>query len=110
MGLRKVSSWRIKQVGVWFWKEWKFYFSTRGFFLMSDRIYRQMREDLAKSGMAAVGRDGDRTLWWTTAGVFWADSGLSAEEVRLLVWDRQRRQDAKLDRLRREADVVPRQG
>ena len=110
MGLRKVSSWRIQQVGVWFWKRWKFYFTTRGFFEMSDGTYQQTRDDLAKSAVAEVGRDGDRVLWWTKAGVFWADSDLSAEEVRLLVWDRQRRQDAKLDRLRREADIAPRQG
>lgn len=108
MGLRRVSSWYVKPIGFWFWKEWKFYFSTRGHFLMSDSTYRHMREDLAEGGIVRVGNHGDRTLWWTNAGVFWEDSGLPAEDVLLLVLDRQRRQDAKLDRLRREAGIVPR--
>lgn len=40
-------------------------------------------------------------LWWTDAGLFWADGDLTGEDVELLVWDRQRRQDARLDRLRK---------
>lgn len=108
MSLRKVSSWRIEASG-WFWSpRRRFYFTTRGFFEMSYETYQQMRDNLAKIGVVNVGIDADRKLWWTKAGVFWADSGLSAEEVMLLVWDRQRRQDAKLDHLRREAEVAPR--
>ena len=103
MGLRRVSTWRTEQLGFLFVKKWKFYFSTRGYFAMSNATYRQMQEELAEAGIVQVGIDGDRTLWWTRAGVFWEDTGLAAEDVLLLVLDRQRRQDAKLDRLRRKA-------
>ena len=109
MGLRKVSSWRIQQVG-WFWKRWKFYFTTRGYFEMSNKTYQLMPDDLAKSGAVPVGSYDGRRLWWTEAGVFWVDSDLCGEDVLLLALDRQRREDAKLDRLRREAGITPRQG
>lgn len=42
-----------------------------------------------------------RALWWTPDGLFWEDEGLDAAAVDLLLWDRRRRQDARLDRLRK---------
>jgi hypothetical protein len=49
----------------------------------------------------AVGEDGARTLWHTADGWYWEDDGLEAEAVSLLVWDRLRRRDGQLERLRR---------
>ena len=58
----------------------------------------------------AAGVDGTRTLWYTSAGWFWEDDGLDAEAVALLVWDRTRRRDSQIERLReiraREEQVV----
>ena len=54
----------------------------------------------ATSDPVAVGEDGARTLWHTTDGWFWEDDGLDGEAVALLVWDRERRRDGQLDRLR----------
>lgn len=48
----------------------------------------------------SVGEDGARVLWHTSDGWFWEDDGLDAEAVALLVWDRQRRRDGQIDRLR----------
>ncbi|MEX2446021.1 MAG: HNH endonuclease [Dehalococcoidia bacterium] len=50
---------------------------------------------------AEVGLDGSRRLWSTPEGFYWAEDGLDAEAVALLVWDRARRQETRLDRLRR---------
>jgi hypothetical protein len=47
-----------------------------------------------------VGEDGARTLWHTADGWFWEDDRLDAEAVALLVWDRERRRDGQLERLR----------
>ncbi len=48
-----------------------------------------------------VGEDGSRHLWAVEGAYFWADEDLDAEAVSLLAWDRERRQDARLDRLRK---------
>jgi hypothetical protein len=50
---------------------------------------------------APVGQHGDRTLWHTTEGWFWEDDGLGAEAIALLLWDRARRLDSRIDRLRK---------
>ena len=38
-------------------------------------------------------------LWWTTQGFYWAEPELSAEQVELLLWNRQRRQETQFERL-----------
>ena len=48
-----------------------------------------------------AGADGSRVLWHTEDGWFWDDDGLDAEAIALLVWDRRRRRDGQIDRLRR---------
>ena len=55
MGLRRVSSWRIERVGFWFFRDWKFYFSSRGYFRMSDGTHRQMREEQADARCTGSG-------------------------------------------------------
>lgn len=54
----------------------------------------------AASEPTAVGEDGARMLWHTPEGWFWEDDGLDAEAVGLLVWDRARRRDGQVERLR----------
>lgn len=54
----------------------------------------------AATDPTSVGQDGSRTLWHTADGWFWEDDGLDAEAVALLVWDRTRRRDGQIDRLR----------
>jgi len=49
---------------------------------------------------AVAGEDGTRTLWHTADGWYWEDDGLDAEAVALLVWDRTRRRDGQIERLR----------
>ena len=96
MGLRKVVGARIEKSG-WLFPTWRFFFAKTEYFELSNRAYRLAeRETLAEIGI----RDG-RVFWWTNSGFFWADADLSAEEVGLLVWDRERKHTAKIDRLRR---------
>ena len=101
MSLRKVGSGRIEKSGFWIFANWKFFTSKTGHFSLTHDEYERAARQIASSGAAVIGQDGDRVLWWTDAGLFWADAGLSDEDVGLLVWDRQRRQDARLDRLRK---------
>ena len=110
MSLRKVSTGRIEKTGFWIFTTWKFFTTKTKHLSLTSSEFQQAEDRLGSSGAARIGREGERMLWWTDAGLFWADSELSDEDVELLVWDRQRRQDSKLGRLRkiraREEEVV----
>ena len=60
--------------------------------------------------LLARDRHGGRTLWWYRDGYWWDDEGLTAEEVGLLLFDRERKREARFDRLRkisaREEDLA----
>jgi hypothetical protein len=71
-------------------------------FEFSAREFRRLHAEVTARGIARVGEVGRETLWWTGGeDLFWADDELSGEDVALLVWDRARRQDARLQRLRK---------
>lgn len=109
MSLRKVNGARIERSGFWFFATHRFYYTKHECFTLSDGEYRSARGEIKEQGVSRIGEDGDRTLWWSDAGTFWADAELAAGDVDLLIWDRARRQDARLDRLRtiraRDAEV-----
>ena len=100
MSLRKVSSGRIEKSGFWMFTNWKFFTAKTRYFSLTSSEHRQAAKKLKAAGAARIGREDERVLWWTSSGLFWADPELSDEDVELLVWDRQRRQDSRLDRLR----------
>jgi 5-methylcytosine-specific restriction endonuclease McrA len=65
-------------------------------------IDRRAWQRLAAGGEPLlVGSVEGRRLWATADGCYWAEPGLEAEAVALLLWDRGRRQEARLDRLRK---------
>ncbi len=109
MSFRKANSVRTEKRGFWVFGEHRFHFTRSSYFRMSHGEFSSARKAVDASGVAPIGDDGDRTLWWTADGFFWEDEGLGAEEVELLVWDRRRRSDTRIDRLRklraREADI-----
>lgn len=110
MSLRKISGGRIGSDGFWIFRRWKFFYTKSSWFELPDSAYRQGRQQLESSGAARVGQDDDRVMWWTDNGLFWADAELTDEEVGLLLFDRERKRDAKFDRLRkiraREEDLA----
>lgn len=101
MSLRKVSSGRIEKSGFWLFTNWKFFATKTRYFSLTRSEYGRAAAKLRASGAVRIGREDERVLWWTNSGLFWADPELSGEDVELLVWDRQRRQDSRLDRLRK---------
>ena len=96
VSLKKAVGVELRKSG-WLFPKWRFFFSKTQFFELSHRKYERARE----AGLVAIGSHGGRTFWWTDSGFYWADPDLSDEEVELLVWDRERRQEARLDRLRK---------
>ena len=110
MSLRKISGGRIGSDGFWIFRRWKFFYAKSSWFELPDSAYRQGRQQIESSGAARVGQDGDRVMWWTDNGLFWADAELTDEEVGLLLFDRERKREARFDRLRkiraREEDLA----
>ena len=103
MSLRKISSGHIEQRG-FFLRKWYFFTTKTKHFVLLDHKYQEAAARRASVGAVEIGREAERVLWWTTSGLFWADPELSDEDVALLIWDRQRRQDSRLDRLRKIRD------
>ncbi|GMU41801.1 MAG: hypothetical protein AMXMBFR23_26670 [Chloroflexota bacterium] len=100
MGLRRAPAVRLETTGVWFMKEHRFVISRDTAFRYTPTAFGRLRARLDQDGVAAVGEHEGRTLWWSAEGFHWEDEGLDAEAVGLLLWDRRRRHDARLDRLR----------
>jgi 5-methylcytosine-specific restriction endonuclease McrA len=71
-------------------------------FQFTKRVFRELSSEVQEKGIACVGQLGRERLWWTgREDLFWADDELSSADVELLVWDRERRQEGRLRRLRR---------
>ena len=100
MSLRKVTNGHIERTG-WIFRKWHFYFTKTRYFVLTNDEYKEAQARVEASAAAKIGRSGDRVLWWAADGMYWADPDLSNEDVELLVWDRQRRQATKLERLRK---------
>lgn len=104
MSLRKVTNGRAEKVGFWRFTKMRFYFTKTNYFEINEKGAERFSQELDESGIARVGRDRDRRVLWFIAkeggGLFWADADMTVEEVDLLFWDRERKRDAKFDRLR----------
>ena len=103
MSLRKISTGRVERRGIVF-KKWYFFTTKTNYFVLPDGVYQQAVAKRDAVGAARIGSEAERVLWWTKSGLFWADPELSDQDVALLIWDRQRRQDSRLDRLRKIKD------
>ena len=99
MALRRASSVSVERQSNWLGRlrEVEIH-ATRG---VTFTLSRGEWLALERSGEPVpVGEDGARVLWHTDDGWFWDDDGLDAEAVALLVWDRRRRRDGQIERLR----------
>lgn len=101
MALRRVSNARLEKSGFWIFATYRFYYTAAHAFELDASAYRRLIAERDLHRVALVGRDGDRVLWWAEQGFYWGDPELGHEDVELLLWNRQRRQESQLDRLRK---------
>jgi len=101
MTLRRATGIEIVRTGFGIFARFDVREGGRTWFRLHQRAHRRASAVVEDQGAATLGADGPRTLWWTADGLFWDDEGLDAEAVALLAWDRRRRQDARIDRLRK---------
>jgi len=83
-------------------KELRLWISPENYYRLRGQ---ELRELTAAGTPAAVGTDQGRTLWATPDGYYWDDEGHSVEEVDLVLWDRRRRKDHRLERLRQQREA-----
>ncbi len=101
MSLRKASGIEVVKRGAWFLAEYDVV-GARGTVAKLDAgEHRRAQTAIADGGVAEVAREHDRVLWWAADGFYWGDPAMTSEEVALLLWDRQRRQETRLERLRK---------
>ena len=98
MSLTRALNVHRRREGFWFWKTWRVYVTKRQWYTFGFRAFEKL---LSSDEPVEVVNDGRRTLWMAGDDFYWDTDNLSAEEVGLLLWDRSRRQEAKLDRLRK---------
>lgn len=119
----------IKRGGFGLSNRIKFYYERYRWFALSESAYRCAQDQVenavpyrigcnspncgARSGAPGINAtceerdqcgidcDGSRVLWWAESGLYWAAFELSHEDVELLVWNRQRKQESQLQRLRK---------
>ncbi|MEZ4553308.1 MAG: HNH endonuclease signature motif containing protein [Dehalococcoidia bacterium] len=102
MQLRRASGVELVKRGRWFLAEHRVV-TARGVVLarLDAGEHGRARAEVEAGGVAAVAREGDRVLWWARDGFYWGEGAMTSEEVALLLWDRARRQEARIERLRK---------
>lgn len=101
MSLRRASGLELRKTGFGIFAMHEVRSSSGVLVTLGRREYRRAAEAIEAGEAAALHEETGRTLWWTTDGLYWDDEGLDAEAVALLAWDRRRRQDARIERLRK---------
>ena len=111
MALRKARYDKIEERGLFFRSYLVFPNKTKEPFKVWRRsTYEKYKAERDEVGAVCVGTEGGgvsgggRDLWWTPSGLFWADPGMTAGQVTLLVQDREHRTTHKLDRLQKRAE------
>ncbi|MFN8585791.1 MAG: HNH endonuclease signature motif containing protein [Dehalococcoidia bacterium] len=110
MQLRKASGVELVKRGVGFLAEHRVVTSRGVLGRLDAGEHRRARALVEAGGVAEVAREPERVLWWASDGFYWSAPEMTSEEVALVLWDRARRQEARLERLRklraREAQVA----
>jgi 5-methylcytosine-specific restriction endonuclease McrA len=101
VSLRRASGVEVVKRGFWFLAEHRVVTSKGTLARLDAGEFRRARAAVEAGGVAELAREHDRVLWWASDGFYWSEAAMTHEEVALLLWDRQRRSEARLERLRK---------
>lgn len=109
MTLRRAQGIHVRHSGAWFFKRVTIEAGLgMRFAIGGPELARAERERMHSA--AFVGEAAGRRLWWVGEEFYWDTDDLSAEQVALEVWDRERRREHRYQRLRvvraREEDAA----
>jgi hypothetical protein len=104
VALRKVTNVRITRYG-----GWRVHYEIRapaggGQYWrrrVSQDEYSNLKEAQRHGPICVLMAEG-RTWWWYRDEFYHENDGYSSEDVKLLVWDREKRKERKIERLRKE--------
>ena len=99
MPLRKAERVRTDTTGFWVFGTGRFWLTNQESVTYPKRQYRSMMAAQSTTPVPAF-RHGQRTLWWYQESFYWESENLDSDSVALLVWDRERRLNSRLSRLR----------
>ena len=89
---------RAEKAGLWIFASYRVH-AGRG---VTYQVPRRAFEHSARTGEpACIADEAGRALWMVGEDFYWDTEGLGADDIELLVWDRERRGEAKLERLRK---------
>jgi 5-methylcytosine-specific restriction endonuclease McrA len=101
VSLRRASGIEVRKRGVWFLAEFDVVGARGRLARLDAGEHRRAQAAIEGGGVAEVAREHDRVLWWAADGFYWGDAAMTSEDVALLLWDRRRRSEARLGRLRK---------
>ena len=102
MSIRKASGIKVENPGCLWLGSTKIHYKKDHYFEMKSDSEIKAIDQQSEAGAAKIGTDanGNRVLWRAESGFYWADEHLSDEEVLLLIWGRENKHKAQIERLR----------
>ena len=102
MSVRKARGIKVENAGCLYRGPSIIRYKKDRFFQMPSDWEAEARKQKSKVGAVRVGTDenGNRELWWAKSGFYWVDEDLVDEEALLIIWDRENKHKAQIERLR----------
>lgn len=97
--MRKAVGVHLKKAGFWIFSQHRVMLGSRWYVKIRRRTFAYIRSE--KSAAVLILQEPGRALWAVGGDFYWDSDCHSADEIELLVWDRARRKDARVERLRK---------
>lgn len=97
--MRKAVGVHTKKAGLWIFSEHRVMLGRSKYVRIRKPVFQsiQARDSRALQILIEPGR----SLWAVSGEFYWDHDGHTAEEIELVAWDRSRRKEAKVERLRK---------
>lgn len=103
MTLRKSTKVSYEHRGHLWWKSFRFHYNNY-WREVSESEFDQLLQEQILEPVIAMSTP-DHTIWWYDFDFYLDNEQMDAEEVLLLLWDRKRRHEHRLERLRKQFEI-----